>query len=132
MTDDELRAMVREAIARHVGGIAGGRGVSPAAALVPSWSPSSAGLGGVPSARLSSAPALTPAATALPSAPSIVTASAPGGIALAVGPGATVQLHISHAAFSLPPACEGGHDGPCTIEPDAACNQCGFCQSYGH
>jgi hypothetical protein len=62
----------------------------------------------------------------------VVIASAPGGVAIAAGPGATVQVHISHAAFSLPPACEGGHDGPCAIEPDAACNQCGFCQSYGH
>ena len=23
-------------------------------------------------------------------------------------------------------------DGPCIIEPDVACNHCGYCQSHGH
>lgn len=132
MTDDELRMLVREAIARHMAGVAPGRladlpprdrGPEPRPSLDQprpgSPHPSLHGL------------AANPAATSL-GAPAVVIAHAPGGVAIAAGPGATVQVHISHAAFALPPACDGGHDGPCATEPDAACNSCGFCQSYGH
>lgn len=123
MTDDQIRALVRDAIARHMAGAE----PSPVMALPPPARPAQA------------FPAWAPAGLAVPAssqgqaqAPVAVIASAPGGLAIAVGPGATVQLHVSHAAFALPPACDGGHDGPCAIEPDAACNQCGFCQSFGH
>jgi hypothetical protein len=37
MTDDELRALVRDAIARHLGGAAPAPGVPSAAAPVPPW-----------------------------------------------------------------------------------------------
>jgi hypothetical protein len=61
-----------------------------------------------------------------------VTANAPGGVAIAIAPGAHVQLHVSHATFDLPPMSRGPADGPCDIEPSSTCNRCGFCQSYGH
>lgn len=130
MTDDELRALVREAIARQMmGGALAGRGgglpqpaPAPSPDLAASW-------GTAPSLP---SPALSPQVPAPSAGATVVIANAPGGVAIAAGPGATVQVHISHATFSLLPACEGGHDGPCAVEPDAACNQCGFCQSFGH
>jgi hypothetical protein len=45
-----------------------------------------------------------------------------------VGP-ADPSSHSSHARFTLPP---GASDGRCMIEPGVACNQCGYCKSYGH
>ena len=35
--------------------------------------------------------------------------------------------HPSQYRYSLPES-----DGPCIIEPDVACNHCGYCQSHGH
>ena len=37
--------------------------------------------------------------------------------------------HLSHGRFlQLAPP----EDGQCVIEPAVRCNQCGYCQSYGH
>lgn len=137
MTDDELRALVREAIARHMGGAAPARlGPSPTPGPLARAGQASSfgdplhgqGFAVEPSPA---GPGLVPAGTP-PAAPAVVIANAPGGVAIAAGPGATVQVHISHAVFALPPARDGGHEGPCATEPDADCNSCGFCQSYGH
>jgi hypothetical protein len=38
-----------------------------------------------------------------------------------------VLTHSSHHRYALP---ESG--GPCLIEPNVACNHCGYCQSHGH
>lgn len=130
MTDDELRAIVREAIARHMAGGAVTRrhaaacpaAMDPGAALVPEW-----GTARIPQAAPPSSQARTPAAGA-----SAVIANAPGGVAIAAGPGASVQVHISHATFALLPARDGGRDGSCGHEPGGTCNQCGFCQSFGY
>jgi hypothetical protein len=134
MTDDQLRLIVREAIARHMSG-----GAAPARPPAVPHGPGSVGTG----TRAMPAPSWAPApaawfppghqqpADASPS-PSVVIANAPGGMAIAAGPGATVQVHISHAAFALAPASDDGRDGPCANEPGASCNQCGFCQSFGH
>ncbi len=35
--------------------------------------------------------------------------------------------HPSQYRYSLPES-----DGPCLIEPQVACNHCGYCQSHGH
>lgn len=37
--------------------------------------------------------------------------------------------HASHALLALPSVERGS---PCVIEPEVACNQCGYCKSYGH
>jgi hypothetical protein len=114
MTDDQLRALVRDAIARHMAG-------APASVSGPGTYPA-AGDGAGSTAR-----ALPPATAQV-----AVTANAPGGVAIAIAPGAHVHLHVSHATLDLPPMSHGPGDGPCDIEPSAACNRCGFCQSYGH
>lgn len=33
----------------------------------------------------------------------------------------------SHYRYALPPS-----EGPCVIEPNVACNHCGYCESHGH
>jgi hypothetical protein len=112
MTDDQLRALVRDAITRHV---------AEAASRPPAGGPTPV--------------AATPLAPTLPLAPIpqvAVTAHASGGVAIAIGPGSHVQLHVSHATFDLPTLSDGVGDGPCHVEPGATCNRCGFCQSYGH
>jgi len=38
-----------------------------------------------------------------------------------------LAAHSSHYRYTLPES-----DGPCIIEPDVACNHCGYCQSHGH
>lgn len=35
--------------------------------------------------------------------------------------------HSSHYRYALPPS-----EGPCVIEPNVACNHCGYCESHGH
>ena len=120
MTDDQIRAAVRDAIARHLGTLPGAvpSHVPPSPV---SWAtPADDGFGFDASVAQVSAPNAA------------VIASAPGGIAIAAGPGAVVQVHVSHATFAIPTASEGGQDGPCVTEPHASCNKCGFCQSFGH
>lgn len=132
MTDDELRALVREAIGRHMaaGGVAPRPVLPQLAGAGPAPPLAAPGRGAFPGAQATGAAGWPGSPSPSPS--SVVIASAPGGVALAVGPGATVQVHISHATFALPPASEGGADGPCTVDPHADCNHCGFCQSFGH
>jgi hypothetical protein len=45
-------------------------------------------------------------------------------------PAGVLHLHPSHGQFPVPSG--GDADGPCIIEPAAACNHCGYCKSYGH
>lgn len=134
MTDDQIRALVREAIARHLGQAPAGRPAMPPATLLPP--PGGAGFGvqaaGMSAASLAEAITGRGQAGEPPAAPVVVVANAPGGVAIAAGPGASVQVHISHAVFAVPPARDGGHDGPCATDPAADCTHCGFCQSYGH
>lgn len=78
MNEDVLRAVIRDAIARHLG--------TPPPGLAP-----------------------------------MVEAGMPAA------PGRARPLHVSHMRFVLPPG-----DGPCMVEPHAACNHCGFCESFGH
>lgn len=81
MDEEQVRALVRQAIARHM---APGAAQAPVAALRTEASSAAAGHG-------------------------------------AAG--------ISHARFELPrPAGEV----ECLIEPAVICNQCGYCQCYGH
>ena len=38
-----------------------------------------------------------------------------------------------HASHGFLPVLRGSDgDGVCLIEPTVRCNQCGYCQSYGH
>jgi hypothetical protein len=39
--------------------------------------------------------------------------------------------HASHIFLQVAPGSEVD-DGMCVIEPRVRCNHCGFCQSYGH
>lgn len=131
MTDDQIRALVREAIARHLGQAPVGR---HAMAPVPYLHGPRAGAADIGPSAASLARAITSLAPQGRPAdsPAVVVANAPGGVAIAAGPGASVQVHISHAVFAVPTARDGGHDGPCATEPGADCTHCGFCQSYGH
>jgi hypothetical protein len=45
-------------------------------------------------------------------------------------PDSAAFLHASHGR--LPLMRGGDDDGACLIEPAVRCNDCGFCQSYGH
>jgi hypothetical protein len=105
MTDDQLRALVREAVARQLGTVGTPQ---PLAAFEP---------GGI---------------SAVPPGAAVTVAAAHGGVAVAAGPGAVVQVHISHAVFTLPGAIDGTDSGPCRTEPHSDCTRCGFCQSYGY
>jgi hypothetical protein len=105
MTDDQLRALVRDAIARHMGGATSRPLTGPEEPL--------------------------PQALPRDPRPTVVAAHAPGGVAIAVGPGAMVHVHVSHATFELPTLSDGVGEGPCHVEPSTSCNKCGFCQSYG-
>jgi hypothetical protein len=118
MNEDQLRALVRDAIARHVP-----RGAAPGG-------PADASFAGTTSPRHALEVTGVSGPVLAPSSP--VTAYAPGGVAIAAGPGAVVQVHlthISHALFAVP---SPGGDGPCLIEPGVGWNHCGFCQTYGH
>jgi hypothetical protein len=39
--------------------------------------------------------------------------------------------HPSHILLTVPPGSEVD-EGMCVIEPQVRCTHCGFCQSYGH
>lgn len=121
MNEDQLRALIRESVARHLAGT----GLAPVAS--PS-SPSPTLL--APLVPGSTGERATSGVTLAPGAVSI--ASAPGGVAIVAGPGASVTIHISHATFALPTALDGTADGPCQTEPHAGCTSCGFCQSLGY
>jgi hypothetical protein len=134
MTDDQLRAIIRDSVARHLASGGTARpGAWPALSAIPPASPASASAValGVPAAQ-ALAPTL-PLASSVASAQGAVSiASAPGGIAVVAAPGSVVHLHVSHATFTLPGALDGSLDGPCRTEPHAGCTSCGFCQSLGY
>jgi hypothetical protein len=104
MTEEQLRALVREAIARHAG--------APGSAAL-----SHAALSHV--APSHAAPRTLAPCTLAPShlAPSHFAPS-------------PVSVHASHALFVVPSG--GDADGPCIIEPAVRCNHCGYCKSMGH
>lgn len=121
MTDDQLRALVRDSVARHLAAMGAGTpaGLAPPP---PAWAQ--------PATAPSEPATMTSGVTAAQGAVTI--ASAPGGIAIAAAPGSVVHLHVSHATFSLPTALDGSSDGPCMTEPHSGCTGCGFCQSLGY
>jgi hypothetical protein len=41
-------------------------------------------------------------------------------------------MYATAAFVRLPLLRSGDDDGNCLIEPAVRCNQCGYCQSYGH
>jgi hypothetical protein len=130
MTDDQLRGIIREAVARHL---------AAAGPIGMSTGPLPAALAATQLADAAMLPALAPPrssaslATHVASGDGAVSiASAPGGIAVAAAPGAVVHFHVSHATFTLPTALDGSADGPCITEPHAGCTSCGFCQSLGY
>jgi hypothetical protein len=137
MTDDQLRALIRDAVARHLAGTSqpqpppfAGRPFDPGTLPFVSPGPAPAQEFTPPAAR-HEPEGVSVATTAL--APGAVTiASAPGGVAFAAAPGSVVHLHVSHATFALPAALDGSFDGPCRTEPHSACTNCGFCQSLGY
>jgi hypothetical protein len=130
MNDDQLRALIRESVARHLGtsGIAPMPGLPVPASMLPPGRPGTSHSSAEPTGG--DVVELAGGITSAPGAVSI--ASAPGGIGIAAGPGASVTIHISHATFALPTALDGSHDGPCQTEPHAGCTTCGFCQSLGY
>ena len=106
MNDDQLRALVRDAVARHLGRAAGP--VLPGA--------------DAPGLHLPDAPGLR-----LPEAPGLPSQRWSPGPS---GPGGTHpwQRHASHHLYvSLVNV-----DGSCVIEPAVACDHCGYCKSHGH
>ena len=114
MNDDQLRALIRESVARHLG----------ASGITPVPPPPS-----VP--HVVASPASSVSGPDL-DRPGQDLASAPGGLAVVAAPGASVAIHVSHVTFALPTAIDGSHDGPCQTEPHAGCTNCGFCQSLGY
>jgi hypothetical protein len=107
MNDDELRAMIREAIARHLGSPGEEESSANAVALPPSSAQSSR-----------TALAFTKSFVASTEAPF----AGEGGKALAE--------RASHLQFPLQRGGDG--DGACLIEPSVRCNHCGYCLCYGH
>ena len=83
ISDQELRALVRDAIARH----SRAAGVSP--------DPAGGDWRGAP-----------------------------------LAPVTFDKMHASHGR--LPLAAGSAGDGSCLIEPAVRCNDCGYCQSFGH
>ena len=136
MTDDQLRALIRESVARHLASVAPTRvpAVPPSPGLFPMM-PAGGYLGSAFDATTAQdldVPAPT-SSSAVTSAHGVMSvASAPGGIAVVAAPGSIVHLHVSHATFALPTALDGSSDGPCVTEPHAGCTSCGFCQSLGY
>lgn len=102
MTDDELRALVRDAIARHLGPGAETRGHGP---------------GQETRAQAVHADDARPV-------PSSVARSRDSR------PDPPWRAHPSFGKFLVMRG--GEDDGRCLIEPSVECNHCGFCQSYGH
>lgn len=104
MNEDQLRAIVREAIVRHLG-----------------------------SAPAGGAQAVGQASHGRPLSPVPVPAAfAPVPAGQGFGPPAvaTWRGHPSHVRFVLVTGRDS--DGPCLVEPGVGCSHCGYCQSYGH
>ncbi len=127
MNEDQLRALIRESVARHLAGT--GLAPVPPSPAFPVLAPGLLPAPGVPPPAVAGGD-IVGGATVAPGSVSI--ASAPAGIAILAAPGAAVNVHISHATFALPMATDGRSDGPCQTEPHAGCTSCGFCQSLGY
>lgn len=53
------------------------------------------------------------------------------GLTLPAAPQApSPMLFIGHSSHTRYPLPDSG--GPCLIEPNVACNHCGYCQSHGY
>jgi len=102
MTEQELRALVRQAIARH----AGTKPVLSAFADV--------GSHGDPTSQSWPGESLSRSA-----ATDRRSSLASGG-----------WSDPAHAMFVVPTGADA--DGPCIIEPAVMCNHCGYCRSMGH
>ena len=117
MTEQELRALVREALARYVGASPSGVG---ARAQHVGANPS--GVGASPNAVGASARNVGASSRGVGGGSSGVGASS-SGVGASSG-------HPSHGLFMIPDGSAA--DGPCIIEPAVSCNHCGYCKSYGH
>ena len=102
MTEQELRALVRQAIARH----AGTKSVLSAFGDVGSHG--------------------DPTSQSWPGEPLSRSAAADRRRSLA----SEGQSDPAHAMFVVPTGADA--DGPCIIEPAVMCNHCGYCRSMGH
>ena len=104
MTDQELRDMIRESIARH------------------------AGANAEVSVRL---PAFAPHASAWPRHGADDDGRREGGKAdTPYSSAGTYGSHASHVRLAM--LQSGDDDGACLVEPAVRCTHCGFCLSYGH
>ncbi len=102
MTEQELRALVRQAIARHAG-------TKPALSAF-----ADVGSHGDPTSR------------SWPGEPLSRSAATDPRSSLASGG----WSDPAHAMFVVPTGADA--DGPCIIEPAVMCNHCGYCRSMGH
>jgi hypothetical protein len=104
MNDDEIRALVREAIQRHLG--SGGN---------PSGLPERSGVrGGNPSG-----------------VPEHLGTGVRGGNPLGLPEHGGVPEPVT-LTFSRYKVQRIGDDGMCLIEPAVRCNHCGYCECHGH
>ena len=105
MTEQELRALVRQAIARHAGTPPPPSVLSAFADVRSHGDPTSQRWPGGPLSR-----------------------SAPADRRSSLASGG--WLDPAHAMFVVPTGADA--DGPCIIEPAVMCNHCGYCRSMGH
>jgi hypothetical protein len=106
MDEQQVRDLVREALARHLGeGRVGTTGPTPGGGAAAGTStPGRAGwMGAEAFAKAAPSPANAPVAW---------------------------KTHLSHGRFVYLAPSEP--DSPCIVEPHVRCHHCGFCQSYGH
>ena len=102
MDEQQVRELVREALARHLG-----RDGSPSRP-----SPQDDAFEGRDGSLGAEAVAkATPSRSSPPSS-------------------ATWKAHLSHGRFVFLAPAEP--NAPCIVEPQVRCHHCGFCQSYGH
>jgi len=105
MTDADLRTLVRDIVARQLGGRAGGgAGVE-------------AGAAGATLTRSCAAPPAQWGAAAV-------------SVHVQVAPLSPAR-HTSHGQFLLAVVAPG-EPTPCVIEPAVPCDHCGYCTSLGH
>ena len=105
MHDDELRQLVRDAVARHLGTAAAhDRPVACGERALPLDARRDASLDR--------------------------SAGSLDGRVGSLSPPTGWRTHVSHGRFVFLAPTEPG--APCVVEPDVRCHHCGFCQSYGH
>jgi hypothetical protein len=105
MHDDELRALVREAVARQMGMTAAddGRAAFGERALP---------------------------LEAHREVPRDARAGSFDGRAGSPSPAPSWKTHVSHGRYVF--LAPTDPDAPCVVQPEVRCHHCGFCQSYGH